>query len=409
MICVLVVVEKNINTAMENRSNMKKNRTESQRTLFVLWVALALVLFTIIVSVLGNIESKKMLKSYEDALASIETKLIYIGRPTCTYCQQMEPILKDLSARYNFEYFYLNTDTLSQTQLEDALNKADIDLESFGTPYFIVVKNGKKVIEQAGLQQKSIFFNFLKTNGVIASDAELTFENQEMLSNYNEIISSTTNKLVFAGGVSCLECSSVDSSLLGFGKDFNLEYFFLNYDEMTSAELQTELSKLGITDINNTTPYVMVVNNGKLVARYSGDMTEKGLFEFVKSYNLIPSNSEMLIEKIGYSGFQTLFNGNKEAIVVLGRVGCSYCEAAYPILKEIIKDYNITINYVELTYLSGDEQGQLSTILKDVEGGSTLSTPNMLIVKDGKVVDNSVGFINKDTYLQFLRENNMLK
>lgn len=388
---------------------MKKDRTENQRTLIILWVALALVLFTIIASVLGNIEAKKMFKSYEDALASIETKLIYIGRPTCTYCQQMEPILKDLSARYNFDYFYLNTDTLSSTQLDDALAKADIDPESFGTPYFIIIKDGKKVVEQPGLQQKSVFFNFLKTNGVIASNAELTFENQEMLSNYNNIISSTTNKLVFAGGVPCLECSTVDSSLLGFGTDFNLEFFFLNYDEMTSNELQTELSKLGITDINNTKPYVMVVNNGKLIAKYSGEMTEKGLFEFIKSYNLIPSNSQLVIEKIGYDGFKTLFNGNKESIVVLGRVGCGFSEAAYPILKELVKEYNITVNYVELTYLNGDQQGELSTTLKDIEGGSTLSTPNMLIVKDGKVIDNSIGFIDKDTYVKFLRENNMLK
>lgn len=386
---------------------MQKIRKENQRGMTVLWFALFVVFLTIIMTISSSYASKALLKNYNEVFESTNPQLVYIGRPTCSYCQLLEPGLKDLSSRYEFDYLYLDIDKLSELQLDEALTKAGIDASTFGTPYLIVIKDGKKVAEQVGYVATKKLFEFLQVNSVIADDVTLTFENDEMLSEYDDAIKSTTNKLIFVGGsATCTQCATVTSTLESFDEDYNLEYFTLNYDEMTNAELQTELGKLNIANADDTAPYVIIAKDGKKVAQYSGEMTQKGLFNFVKSYSLIPSDAELIIEKIGYSEFSILLNGSEPQVVVIGSIGCSHCEEAYPVLKNMIKEYDLNIKYLELSYLNSDENAALGNIMANVDGGT--STPNMLIVKDGKVIANSVGFIDQETYVKFLQDNNIL-
>ena len=100
-----------------------------------------------------------------------EASIVYVARPTCYYCQQQEPIVKELVSKYDLVFHYLNTDKLSSKEM-DILYKSDTSLfgkdgSEFGTPTTLVVKNGKVVDSLVGLTQKDAFIEFLKTNGFI--------------------------------------------------------------------------------------------------------------------------------------------------------------------------------------------------------------------------------------------------
>ena len=100
-----------------------------------------------------------------------QASIIYIARPTCSYCQQQEPIVKQILSEYELPLYYLNTDNLSS---EDMSNLFATDEElfgkdgsEFGTPTTIVVKAGEVVDAAVGLTQKDDYLAFLQNNGFI--------------------------------------------------------------------------------------------------------------------------------------------------------------------------------------------------------------------------------------------------
>lgn len=109
---------------------------------------------------------------WKSALASDARQLIYLGRPSCSWCNKLRPGLDDLKDRYDASFVYVNVDETSSTDLDTIFKQLDINSDEFGTPYLVVIENGKKVAEQVGYVEESELFKFLQTNDVIDSSAK---------------------------------------------------------------------------------------------------------------------------------------------------------------------------------------------------------------------------------------------
>lgn len=96
-----------------------------------------------------------------------ENKLILIARPTCSYCQIAEPILKNIAYENNLEINYLNTDNFKDDDEAKLVKSDDFFNEGFGTPLLLVVKDKKIVDKIDGLTDKSHYIEFLKANNFI--------------------------------------------------------------------------------------------------------------------------------------------------------------------------------------------------------------------------------------------------
>ena len=98
--------------------------------------------------------------------------VIYIARPTCSYCQQQEPIVKEIvGENEGLPIFYLNTDNLTSDEMSK-LFKTDKELfgedgKDFGTPTTIIVQKGKVVDSIVGLTDKDNYVSFLQRHGFI--------------------------------------------------------------------------------------------------------------------------------------------------------------------------------------------------------------------------------------------------
>ena len=71
--------------------------------------------------------------------------IIYVARPTCSFCQKQEPIVKQILNTYDIDINYLNTDNMSSADLNDFINGYDVfdGGENFGTPTFLIVGDEK--------------------------------------------------------------------------------------------------------------------------------------------------------------------------------------------------------------------------------------------------------------------------
>ena len=104
---------------------------------------------------------------YLDLKEGDKTSIIYIARPTCHYCQQMEPIVRNIVYEYDVEVNYLNTDELDDDGQAKLIKSDDYFSEGYGTPLLLVVKDDEIVDIQEGLSDKDTTVNFFKDNGFI--------------------------------------------------------------------------------------------------------------------------------------------------------------------------------------------------------------------------------------------------
>ncbi len=105
---------------------------------------------------------------YLDLKEGNEASIIYIARPTCHYCQEMEPIVKNIVYEYGITVNYLNTDELDDEGQAKLIESDDYFSEGYGTPLLLVVKDDEIVDIQEGLNDKETTVNFFKDNGFIA-------------------------------------------------------------------------------------------------------------------------------------------------------------------------------------------------------------------------------------------------
>lgn len=109
-------------------------------------------------SLLTNISIDDYLSFKEGTDAAI----IYVARPTCTYCQEEEPILNDIVSEYGITVNYLNTDELDDEGQSKLINSDDYFSEGYGTPLLLIVKDNKIVDKIEGLTSKDEIVDFFK-------------------------------------------------------------------------------------------------------------------------------------------------------------------------------------------------------------------------------------------------------
>lgn len=108
--------------------------------------------------------------------------------------------------------------------------------------------------------------------------------------------------------------------------------------------------------------------------------------------------------EITYSEYEEKLNTEAPFVVVIVRDGCRYCEKYEPIVSDVATEYSLPIYYINLSNLTSDEQTALSTsnsYLKKEQWG----TPTTLFMYGKHVVDSIPGYVDKDTFVEFAKEN----
>lgn len=115
-----------------------------------------------------------------------------------------------------------------------------------------------------------------------------------------------------------------------------------------------------------------------------------------------------------------LFDSKDTSVLYLGRSSCSACVSFLPTLKSVQKDLRFKTKYLDITTVdtsSSDYSTFISKLTKEIEvnANGTKSTgkisefygytPMVIIIKDGKAVNASVGALSKSNFKKFLSSN----
>ena len=171
----------------------------------------------------------------------------------------------------------------------------------------------------------------------------------------------------------------------------------------------TELLKnLEIDESDFGTPYLVIAKDGKIIAQKSGYMSEDRLFNYLKERGVISKDETLALNYINYEQYSNLISSKEQQLIVIAQSGCEGCLNARPILYEISDEYGVTINYLNASMLNQDEATNFQKSLTYFKENG-ISTPTMLVVSNGQVVDVVVGSVDKDVYIKFLEKNNFIK
>lgn len=96
-----------------------------------------------------------------------EIKLVYVAKPTCSYCKLMTPILKEVKNENKLSIYYLNSGAFTEADYMAFIGTDDSLLQGFGTPMLIITKDGAFIDVLEGYVPKEELVKFLKENGII--------------------------------------------------------------------------------------------------------------------------------------------------------------------------------------------------------------------------------------------------
>lgn len=239
--------------------------SEKRKAKLILLIALVIVLVITGICIWEIHEENKLTNRVKDIMKNSNPEIIYIGRPTCYYCNLLEPITDSLKKEYNLKYNYINVDEISNNQLKRILKLFGRDLDTFGTPYIVIARNGKVIDEQSGFADEDVIFDFFKRN-------ELIDKNESLLINYlteeevNNIVKDNLDSVLLLGEVGNEKVTLAKDKVKELIKENDIEISYFDLTKITDEDKQTEiLSNLGYKE-EIELPLFLLIKSGKIEA-----------------------------------------------------------------------------------------------------------------------------------------------
>jgi len=224
-------------------------------------------------------------------------------------------------------------------------------------------------------------------------------ESSEILDNFYEYYNNKKAKIIYYASSSCGYCKLQSPIMEQIKEDYDIDYLDIDSTKLTNSDKETILDKLGI---DHATPTTVVVKNGKVIGKNIGYVDGGEMVDFLIKNGILKDDAvytpEANLTFIDFSEYEELIEDADQFIVTIGQTGCSHCIKTKPVLSTIAKEYDITINYLNLTDMTETEQSSFFESLKEIgyddeeflENGS-FGTPLTLIIEEGKITSHIDG------------------
>ena len=149
-----------------------------------------------------------------------------IGRDNCSWCQLFKPVLDSMHDKFGFDYLYVNTNELTSGVFKKLLKSIDVDEQEFGTPYTVVVKEGKVVDSLSGYTDDVELLKFLKKHNFVDEHAKLSL-NYIDYSGFKSVAKSNENGILVLGQTTCGYCIKAKPILTQIADEYGIVINYL--------------------------------------------------------------------------------------------------------------------------------------------------------------------------------------
>ena len=231
-------------------------------------------------------------------------------------------------------------------------------------------------------------------NKTTESNTNQSEESNEIMDNFYKYFNSKKTKVIYYASSTCGYCSLETPIMEQISKDYNMDFLHIDSSKLSKIDREKMLKEL---NIDHATPTTVIVKNGKIIDTQIGYVDGSAMIEFLKNGDVLTKDAvytpEQYLTFINYDEYKKLLDTKGKHIITVGQTGCSHCTNTKPVLNQISKDYDITINYLNITDMTKSENTSfiesLSEIGYDEEEfvkTKNFGTPLTLIIENGKVI-----------------------
>jgi len=156
------------------KRNSKNKKSDVKIQISNTWLVVITVVLIAAVAIFTNKPAYKFtditVSDLQNLYNSSERSIVYVGSPTCTYCEQFNPIIKKVAGENDLVINYLDISLINTEEKAAAFNKIDkyFSEGQWGTPLVIITDN-KKLDDRKinGLTQEAEVIKFFKETGFI--------------------------------------------------------------------------------------------------------------------------------------------------------------------------------------------------------------------------------------------------
>lgn len=116
-------------------------------------------------------------------------------------------------------------------------------------------------------------------------------------------------------------------------------------------------------------------------------------------------SGEVGFTEITYNEYKEKVYNKELFLLVIVKEGCGYCEMYEPIVEEVANEYKFPSYYINLTNLSEEDIEELANTNKYLKKNVRWGTPTTLFMYGENVIDSISGYVEKDTFVDFVKEN----
>ena len=242
---------------------------------------------------------------------------------------------------------------------------------------------------------------------VVTGDKKVTTKNKdsgEILDSFYKYMGKKDETIIYYGSSTCSYCSLQTPIMKQIKEDYKIDYLYIDASKLSKDDQKEILKEL---DVEGSTSTIAVVKNDDVVDVNVGYMDGKTTVEFLKKNKILDKEATYKPEEnltiIDFNRYKELVSEDTLNVIVIGQTTCSHCIAVKPVLSRVAGNNNITINYLNLTEMSQDEQSELIENLKSIgyADADNLGTPLTLITKNNHL-EGSIEGENPPSY--FTRE-----
>ena len=180
---------------------------------------------------------------------------------------------------------------------------------------------------------------------------------------------------------------------------YNIEYLKINNEELNIFERKRIKE---IIDDENLEDTLVVFMGGKVIDKLVEYKSEKEVNEFFQLHGIIPEKIVDNVKSIMDSAYSML--DSEYSMIYIPYKEHEDVEQQNSYLEEISEDYSIDYIRINAYYLSSKQQEIINNMLKI----SLVEDQILILVKDGKVIDNIRGTHRKNTFIQNLYDVNFI-
>lgn len=175
-------------------------------------------------------------------------------------------------------------------------------------------------------------------------------------------------------------------------------------------KIKVTLYVIAVLLVINIVIGIVNTNNTGILREYSSE-SEKNTDN--NNNDEVPEYDVSKFSEVDYSGLKKIMKGEGTHVVYIGRSTCHYCAMFIPVMAEAQEKYGFKTEYFDITRVfdftknsvvdqdAYNELSKYNSFFKE----NFLSTPMVVIFKDGKYVDGTIGYQDINTYSSFLEKN----